>query len=96
MTSFLRLLKWTVIAAVFIGLFAFAVNNLQDATVRLLFGWEWNGPLILIVFAAFLIGVAVGVAGMLPAWWRRGRARPAPAAQPPSDSPATTPPSHGI
>jgi len=99
MSSFLRLLKWTVRAAVFFVLLAFALNNPQDATVHLLFGRQWSGPMMLIVLAAFLIGVAVGVVGMLPAWWRRGRTQPAPAADAPTpaDAPAsTTLPPHGI
>jgi len=100
MTSFLRWLKWIVRGAVFLALFFFAVNNRQDTTVHLMFGHAWSGPLMLILLVAFLIGVAVGVIGMLPAWWRRGRAQPAaPAAaptRPPDDAPATTPPPHGI
>jgi len=98
MTSFLRWFKWLVRIAVFLVLLAFALNNPQEATVHLLFGQQWSAPLVLIVLAAFLIGVIVGVAGMLPAWWRRGRAQPpaaAPAAPlPPPDAPAAPP--HGI
>ena len=72
MTPIIRLLKWILKAAVFFALFAFALNNQQDATVHLLFGHQWRGPMMLIVLTAFLVGVVVGVVGMLPAWWRRG------------------------
>ncbi|MET4578907.1 LapA family protein [Ottowia thiooxydans] len=72
-----RLLKWILKAAIFFALFAFALNNQHDATVHLLFGHQWRGPMMLIVLAAFALGVVVGVLGMLPGWWKR----PAPAAR---------------
>lgn len=71
MTSLTRLLKWIVKAAIFLALFAFALNNQQDATVHLLFGRQWRAPMMLIVLAAFALGMVVGVLGMLPGWWRR-------------------------
>lgn len=66
-----RLLKWILKAAIFFALFAFALNNQHDATVHLLFGRQWRGPMMLIVLAAFALGVVVGVLGMLPGWWKR-------------------------
>ena len=73
-----RLLKWILKAAIFFALFAFALNNQQDATVHLLFGHQWRAPMMLIVLVAFAAGLVVGVMGMLPGWWAR-RQRPAPA-----------------
>ena len=73
MTKLARLLKWILKAAVFFALFAFALNNQQDATVRLLFGHQWTAPMMLIVLAAFALGMVVGVLGMLPGWWSRRR-----------------------
>jgi len=78
MTKLTRLLKWILKAAIFFALFAFALNNQHDATVHLLFGHLWRGPMMLIVLAAFALGVVVGVLGMLPGWWTRR----APLAQP--------------
>ena len=99
MTKLTRLLTWILKAAVFFALFAFALNNQQDATVHLLFGRQWRAPMTLIVLAAFGIGLVVGVLGMLPRWWSRPRdaARPAAAR---SDTaapggPLTEPP-HGV
>lgn len=98
MTPIIRLLKWILKAAVFFALFAFALNNQQDATVHLLFGHQWRGPMMLIVLTAFLVGVVVGVVGMMPAWWRRGTgqlpAAPRPAS--PQDTRDTLAPPHGI
>ena len=99
MTKLTRLLTWILKAAVFFALFAFALNNQQDATVHLLVGRQWRAPMTLIVLAAFGIGLVVGVLGMLPRWWSRPRdaARPAAAR---SDTaapggPLTEPP-HGV
>ena len=66
-----RLLKWILKAAIFFALFAFALNNQQDATVHLLFGHQWRAPMMLIVLVAFAAGLVVGVMGMLPGWWAR-------------------------
>ena len=74
MNKLTRLLKWILKAAIFFALFAFALNNQQDATVHLLFGHRWRAPMMLIVLAAFTLGMVVGVLGMLPGWWSR-RAR---------------------
>lgn len=71
MNKLTRLLTWILKAAIFFALFAFALNNQQDATVHLLFGHQWRAPMMLIVLAAFALGLVVGVLGMLPGWWSR-------------------------
>ena len=73
MKTLIRLLQWTLKAAVFFTLFAFALNNTQDIDVQFFFGYSWNAPLILVVLAAFTAGVAIGVLGMVPRWWRHKR-----------------------
>lgn len=98
MTKLTRLLKWILKAAVFFALFAFALNNQQDATVHLLFGQQWRAPMMLIVLAAFALGLVVGVLGMLPGWWsRRAGAvkRPAHSDYAPLDDALNGPP-HGV
>jgi lipopolysaccharide assembly protein A len=59
---------WLLKAAIFFTLFAFALNNQQDATVNFFFGYLWRAPLVLVVLAAFALGVAVGALGMVPRW----------------------------
>lgn len=72
---------WLLKAAIFFTLFAFALNNQQDATVHFFFGTQWRAPLVLVVLTAFAAGLAVGVLGMVPRWWRhRAAARRAQAA----------------
>ena len=84
MTSFLKLLQWVLKAAIFFTLFAFALNNQHEASVHFFFGTQWRSPMVLVVLAAFAIGVAVGVLGMVPRWWRhRQLARQAEKTNPP-------------
>ena len=68
------LLKWLLKAAVFFTLFAFALNNQNDATVYFFFGTRWTAPMVLIVLTAFAAGLVIGVMGMVPRWWRHRRA----------------------
>ena len=69
----MRTLVWLIRAAVFFALFAFALNNQQDASVRWFFGHEWRAPMVFIVLAAFALGCAFGVFAMVPSWWRHRR-----------------------
>lgn len=71
MQTLLRVLRWLLKAAVFFTLFAFALNNQQDASVHIFFGQQWRLPMALIVLVSFAIGLAVGVLGMLSTLWRR-------------------------
>jgi uncharacterized integral membrane protein len=96
MKHILWLLKWVIKATIFFTLFAFALNNQHDTTVHFFFGNQWRAPQVLIVLGAFSIGVAVGVLGMVPWWWRQRRANKLPeTAQNPTlaanTAPATTP-----
>ena len=67
------LLQWTLKAAIFFTLFAFALNNQEDILVHFFFGASWRAPLIVVVLSVFVLGVAVGVMGMLPRWWKLRR-----------------------
>jgi uncharacterized integral membrane protein len=74
MKRLLRLLQWLLKAAVFFTLFAFALNNQQETRVNFFFGTYWPAPTVLVVLTAFALGVAVGVLGMVPRWWRHRQA----------------------
>lgn len=90
MKHMLWLLKWVLKAAIFFTLFAFALNNQQVTTVHFFFGTQWQSPLVLVVLAAFSVGVVVGVLGMLPRWLRHraDHAQPLAVNVPPSQLPA--------
>lgn len=67
-------LKWALKAAIFFTLFAFALNNQNDATVHFFFGTRWTAPMVIIVLTAFAAGLSVGVLGMVPRWLRHRQA----------------------
>ncbi len=90
----MKYLLWLLKAAIFFTLFAFALNNQQDATVHFFFGTQWRAPLVLVVLSAFALGLVIGALGMVPRWWQHRKAarRPLP---PPVSSPETpAPPLH--
>jgi putative membrane protein len=91
----MRILVWAVRAFIFFTLFAFALNNEQQAVVNWFFGTQWRAPMVIIVLAAFGAGAALGVLAMVPGWWRHRRiARqmaPDEPARRPTETPTTTP-----
>ena len=96
MKHLMWLLKWILKAAIFFALFAFALNNQQDATVHFFFGTQWRAPLVLVVLAAFAAGLTVGVLAMVPRWWKQHQhARHAYPSTPPA-TPASSLPPHGL
>ena len=84
----MKYLIWLLKAAIFFTLFAFALHNQQETAVHFFFGMEWRAPLVLVVLAAFALGLAIGALGMVPRWWkhrmaaRRAHQRIAAGAQP--------------
>ena len=67
----MKYVLWLLKAAIFFTLFAFALNNQQDATVHFFFGTQWRAPLVLVVLAAFALGLTIGALGMVPRWWKQ-------------------------
>ena len=103
----MRIFVWLVRAAIFFTLFAFALNNQQEAGIRWFFGQEWRAPMVFIVLAAFALGCAFGVFAMVPSWWRHRRVArkhaavitspaDAPVSQPTLDSTLAHPPRDGL
>ena len=90
----MKYLMWLLKAAIFFTLFAFALNNQQEATVHFFFGTQWRAPLVLVVLAAFAGGLVIGALGMVPRWWKHRVAahRAHPARVQPPETPA--PPLH--
>jgi uncharacterized integral membrane protein len=93
------LLQLVLKAAIFFTLFAFALNNQHDAVVHFFFGTTWNAPLVLVLLTAFVMGVAVGVIGMVPRWWKHRRLAQLATTSVAESAPSATPsadPTHGI
>lgn len=85
----MKYLVWLLKAAIFFVLFAFALNNQGAVKVNLFFGAHWYAPLVLVLLAALVMGVGLGIVVMLPLWWRaRKAAKQAPSLAPP---PTTAP-----
>jgi uncharacterized integral membrane protein len=91
----MKYLLWLLKAAIFFTLFAFALNNQQDGSVHFFFGTQWRAPMVLIVLAAFALGLAVGVLGMVPRWWTQ-RSAVRRAGMPPATAPAAASPESGV
>ncbi|MCX7663560.1 MAG: lipopolysaccharide assembly protein LapA domain-containing protein [Tepidimonas fonticaldi] len=99
----MRVLGWLLKAAVFLLIFALAINNQAPVRVHGLFGAQWEAPLVLVLLLVLFAGVLLGMAVMAPLWWRTRRtARQSSAATAPATpaSPATAPaleePPHGV
>ncbi len=94
------LLQLVLKAAIFFTLFAFALNNQHDAVVHFFFGTTWSAPLVLVLLTVFVMGVAVGVIGMVPRWWKHRQLEPlahTPAtAQAKPSATSSADPTHGI
>ena len=73
MKNLMWLLQFILKAAIFFTLFAFALNNQHDAVVHFFFGTTWRAPLVLVLLAVFVMGVAIGVIGMVPRWLKHRR-----------------------
>jgi uncharacterized integral membrane protein len=74
MKSLVWFVQWLLKAAIFFTLFAFALNNQGDVTVRFFFGHQWTAPLVMVVLIVFSAGLLMGVLGMVPRWWRQRQA----------------------
>ncbi|KKW67936.1 hypothetical protein AAV94_07085 [Lampropedia cohaerens] len=66
----MKYLIWLLRAAFFFVLFAFSLNNQHHVTVHWFFGMQWQGPLVLAMLVAFALGLALGLATVIPRWRR--------------------------
>ncbi|NBD19599.1 DUF1049 domain-containing protein [Aquabacterium fontiphilum] len=69
----MRSLNWLWRAALFLLLFAFALNNQHLVEVRWFLGYRWQAPMVFVVLIVFALGCVTGVLAMLPSWWRHRR-----------------------
>jgi uncharacterized integral membrane protein len=92
----MKYLLWLLKAAIFFTLFAFALNNQQEATVHFFFGTSWRAPMVLVVLSAFALGLLVGALGMVPRWWKHRQALRLPPSPESTLIAQGTPPTHGL
>ncbi len=99
MKNLMWLLQLLLKAAIFFTLFAFALNNQHDAVVHFFFGTTWSAPLVLVLLTVFVMGVAIGVIGMVPRWWKHRRLAQLAStstSEPKASAPSSADPTHGI
>lgn len=93
----LKYFTWLLKAVIFFVLFAFALNNQAPVELHFFFGTQWQAPLVLVVLAAFVLGMFAGIVVMLPLWLGARRqakpTNPVPASAGPASEPV---PPHGI
>ena len=69
----MRALNWLWRTALFLLLFAFALNNQHEVVLKWFMGYQWQAPMVFVVLAAFTLGCVSGVLAMVPSWWRQRR-----------------------
>ena len=69
----MAIFTWIVRLLVVLFLTAFAIKNAEMVTLKTFFGYEWQAPLILALFAFFIGGVAIGFLGLLGPFFRLRR-----------------------
>jgi lipopolysaccharide assembly protein A len=68
-----RALTWAVRLVVFVLLVAFAAKNAEPVALRFYFDLALQAPLILVLFAFFLLGALFGIAALLGTVLRQRR-----------------------
>jgi len=68
-----RVLTWAVRLVVFVLLVAFAAKNVEPVTVRFYFDLAVQAPLVLVLFAFFILGALFGIAALLGTVFRQRR-----------------------
>jgi uncharacterized integral membrane protein len=57
----MSVVRWIVVAVVFITLLFISLQNADPVTLRLFTLYEWQAPLVFVVLIAFASGVALGL-----------------------------------
>ncbi|CAG2132836.1 Lipopolysaccharide assembly protein A [compost metagenome] len=67
----MKLIAWIFRIVLFALLFVLALRNTEDASLQLFLGAVWHAPLILILLAAFGLGIVAALAAVAPALMRQ-------------------------
>ena len=71
--KFLKYLSWTFRALLVVALFLLALKNADPVTIRFYFDQFWQVPLVLVMFAFFVLGAALGVLACLTTMFAQRR-----------------------
>ena len=70
----MRLFAWLLRAALFLFALAFALSNTRTAEMRFIgFDAAWSAPLVVFLLIFFVAGLVVGLAALVPTWYRQRR-----------------------
>ncbi|GAB7543620.1 MULTISPECIES: LapA family protein [Cupriavidus] len=67
----MKLVAWIIRIVLFALLFVLALRNTADVSLQLFFDAVWRAPLILILLAAFGLGILAALAALAPALMRQ-------------------------
>lgn len=69
----MTILTWAIRLVIFGFLLVFALQNTDPVSLRLLPGYLWQAPLVIVLLLFFIGGVFVGVLSLLPTLYRQRR-----------------------
>jgi uncharacterized integral membrane protein len=69
----MRIVTWTIRLILFLLLVALAAKNVEPVTLRFYFDLALQAPLIVVLFAAFALGVLFGMLALLATLLRQRR-----------------------
>lgn len=58
----MRVVRFVLVAIVFIAILFVSLDNAETVTLKFFRLAEWQAPLVLVVFCAFALGIALGLA----------------------------------
>ena len=73
MKRILNVLTWAIRLFLFLFIFLFALKNSEPVVLQFFFGRSWTAPLTLMILAAFVAGVILGVLCMAGLLFRERR-----------------------
>jgi uncharacterized integral membrane protein len=69
----MKIISRIIAVILFIIFFGFALNNTEQVTLHFFMGYEFPGPLVLMLLIFFVAGTVFGVFAMLPTLFRHRR-----------------------
>lgn len=67
----MKIVARIVAAILFFVIFGFALKNSHEVHLQFFMGYEWRGPMVLLLLAFFVMGAAFGVLAMMPTIFRK-------------------------
>ncbi len=69
----MKIISKIVLILLFVIFFGFALKNTETVTLHFYMGYEFPGPLVLMLLIFFISGIVFGVLAMLPTLFRHRR-----------------------